>query len=145
MKLKFEENNIKGDGNCLFRSLGVAMKLNHKELRNIACIYMLKNQNKKIKGTSIKQWIKYESDQDIRSYIKNMRQDGTWGGAIEITMLTKIFDINVFVLKNKENGKGYKIISTFITDNKNRNIFLNYDGTHYNYLNVVKNLTDLKM
>lgn len=144
MQMKFKKKIVEGDGNCLFRSLELAFGENFKDIRKKVCDFMQNNYNKRIKDTTIRQWIKFESDMGVNDYVEKMRKDGEWGGAIEIMVITKIFNVNVFVVEEKKDGKGYKMISSFISNNKNRNIFLLYSGSHYNYLEVIKNNTDIK-
>jgi hypothetical protein len=144
MKMKFEKKDVIGDGNCLFRSLGIALNEKHDVLRRMVCDYIRINFNKRVRDTSIKQWIKFESDMNVKDYVNKMSKDGEWGGAIEIMVITKIFNINIFVVEQKSSGKGYKMISSFISNQKNRNIFLVYSGSHYSFLVVKENTTDIK-
>jgi len=86
--------------------------------------------------------VRLEKDVDLGVYVRKMRESGVWGGNMEISVCSKIWGINVFVLGRGE-GK-YKILSSYVSGNDARNVFLVYNGVHYNYLEVTKNLAGIK-
>ena len=49
-KIKFEENVVPGDGNCLFYSIGNAIQQNQKSLRIKVSNYILKHKSNSIKN-----------------------------------------------------------------------------------------------
>lgn len=142
MKLEFKEIEVLGDGNCLYYSLGLAFKKSQQELRQIISDYLLKNRKKKENGMALEEWVKLEKDSDLDNYVRVMRCSGVWGGNMEISVSSKIFKVNIFILEKRE--KKYKIVSSYVWDNKARNVFLIYDGVHYNYLEVIKNIAGIK-
>ena len=142
MKLQFKEVIMKGDGNCLYYSLGKALNKSQGELRQIISDYLIKNRKKRENGMMLEDWVRLEKDVDLGVYVGKMRENGVWGGNMEISVCSKIWGINVFVL---EKGKGkYRIVSSYVSGNDKRNVFLLYNGVHYNYLEVIKNLAGIK-
>lgn len=83
MKLKIIE--IKGDGNCLFRAIADQLygtEHQHDDLR-VKCVQGLES-NKEIYKFYI------EDDVTIDAYIESMRNDGEWGGQLEMTVLSEL-------------------------------------------------------
>ena len=142
MKLEFKEVQVMGDGNCLYYSMGRAFNKTQQELRRIIGNYLIKNRNKMENGMRLEEWVKLEKDMDLGRYVELMGRSGVWGGNMEISVSSKIFRVNIFVLQRGQ-GK-YKIVSSYVWDNNARNVFLIYNGVHYNYLEVVKNLAGIK-
>lgn len=136
MKIKFEENIVPGDGNCLFRSLGIAFKIPHNQLRIAIAQYLEKNKRRKFNGLALEEWVKMETDMDVERYCRYIRDDGIWGGNMEINVASKMFKVNIFVLSRNNEKNKYDMISSYVFDNNARNVFLVYDGVHYNYLKV---------
>ena len=56
---------------------------------------------------------------------------------MEINVATKMFKCNIFILSKDVIKKRYKMVSSYVFDNNARNVFLVYDGVHYNYLKVL--------
>jgi len=143
MRIDFEERVVPGDGNCLFYSLGEALGLAQGDLRMAISLYLIRNAKNKYNGLSLEEWVRLETDMKLKNYCELINRNGVWGGNMELGMTTRIFKVNIFVLKREM--KKYKMITSYIFDNNARNIFLIYDGYHYNYLKVVKNLAGLKI
>ena len=144
MKLEFQEKVVPGDGNCLFHSLGTAFKMPQKNLRIAIALYLEKNRKEKINGLSLEEWLSLEKEMRFDEYCKILRMDGVWGGNMEINIVTKMFKVNIFVLMKDVIRNKYKMVSSYVFDNNAKNVFLIYDGAHYNYLKVSKNLSDIK-
>ena len=49
-------------------------------------------------GMAIEDWIRWQKSMSADAYIRQMRSPETWGGAMEIAMMTRIYvvDISVF-------------------------------------------------
>lgn len=144
MKIEFEEKVVPGDGNCLFHSLGAAFKLKQKDIRIAIALYLDRNRKEKINGLTLEEWLLLEKDMKLDDYCKILRMDGVWGGNMEINIVKKMFKVNIFVLMKDVIKKRYKMVSSYVFDNNAKNIFLIYDGAHYNYLRVSKNFSDIK-
>jgi len=144
MKLEFQEKVVPGDGNCLFHSMGLAFNLTQNDLRLAIAIYLERNRKEKVNGMMLEEWLELEKDMKLDNYCKMIRMDGIWGGNMEINVATRMFKCNIFVLTKDLGQKKYKMISSYVFDNNARNIFLVYDGVHYNFLKVSKNLAGIK-
>jgi len=144
MKIEFEEKVVPGDGNCLFYSMGIAFKMPQANLRLAIAMYLEKNRKTKINGLSLEEWLMMEKEMPLDSYCKLIRKNGIWGGNMEINIASKMFKTNIFVLSKDITKKKFDMISSYVFDNNARNIFLLYDGLHYNYLKVTTNTAGIK-
>jgi hypothetical protein len=110
---------VKGDGNCLFRSVSKSLKLNlnikynHKELRQMVVDY-LKNNTEILDlyleyVTSSGETTPEEHQKNVKKYIKNMAESGVWGDFICLKVISEILmvKLNLLIL----NGKQFQIIS----------------------------------
>ena len=90
------------DGNCFFRSISVYLtdtQDNYKIIRELIAEYAEVN-----KETFIEFFIKGNVDQalgsmDLNNYIQNIKNDGQFAGIIELSIASKLFDINIFIYK----------------------------------------------
>jgi hypothetical protein len=110
---------VKGDGNCLFRSVSKSLKLNlnikynHKELRQMVVDY-LKNNTEILDlyleyVTSSGETTPEEHQKNVKKYIKNMAESGIWGDFICLKVISEILmvKLNLLIL----NSKQFQIIS----------------------------------
>ena len=103
---------------CLFNSLTKLLQdeftkfKNGTTLRDIVCDYINERPNEKLNGIEIKEWIDLvkndEFGTNIEDYSTYMRQSSTWGGAPEISLISKLFNVEIEVIYNN------KPISNFI-------------------------------
>jgi hypothetical protein len=130
-----------GDGNCLFRSLSDQLfgdygHMYHSVVREAVCDYMDgqkeyfqqflvldddNNKNSSVDATS------YEH------YVQQMRQDGEWGGNMELIAASKLFQRNILVLQSN----GAFLIDappdTATTTTTREDLIVSYhDNGHYN-------------
>eukprot|EP00931_Biecheleriopsis_adriatica_P103763 TRINITY_DN78555_c0_g1_i1.p1 TRINITY_DN78555_c0_g1~~TRINITY_DN78555_c0_g1_i1.p1 ORF type:complete len:501 (+),score=89.57 TRINITY_DN78555_c0_g1_i1:72-1574(+) len=122
------------DGSCLFHSLsyGLADRTNASSLRREICSFIAANPDMTISDTSIKDWVKYDSNESVSSYAQRM-SGGTWGGGIEMAALTKLRTVNVHVYEKVP--EGYRRISAFENSNASKTINVLYQGRmHYDAL-----------
>lgn len=86
---------------CLFQSLGYFMlDKDPSRLRNDICNYLESNP-KLMDDLTLDQIIGLEFNQlqgDFKSYIEVMRNENTWGGAIEIKAFCEMYSANVEVV-----------------------------------------------
>jgi len=114
---------------CLFDSLSVFLTNNHNpvtsyELRQQICNYLSSNPNI-MDDIDINLITDVMYNKPIDNYISDMRNNNTWGSAIEIKAFCEIYDIKIVVLYNSNNIE-------FIPSNPFEYIiYLNYTGNHY--------------
>lgn len=106
---------VEGDGNCLFRSISVQLfGLNgvgsHLDVRKRAIQFMVMNRE------DFEPFL--EDDEKWDDYITRMSKDGSWGGHLELTALSRVFEIDItihhlglprFELKTGYDGKPRKV------------------------------------
>jgi len=122
---------------CLFDSLSNFLlnnqnqKIDPHELRQTICDF-LENNPKIMDEVSISDITQWESNIPLKDYIKKMRLDSTWGGAIEIRCFCIMFKTNIVVhLNNKE-------IVFNSPDKSKTNIHLHYTGSHFTPIKLEK-------
>jgi len=88
--------DVDGDGNCLFRSIAdqiEGVEANHRKYRDMGVQHMKDN----------KDFFKFFLDEkeDFDKYLKDMDENGTWGGHFELVALSAVLGVN-FVLHMKD-------------------------------------------
>jgi OTU domain-containing protein 3 len=95
-----------GDGNCLFRSLSDQLfgdygHMYHSVVREAICNYM--EGQKELFQQFLVLDEGNDSSADAASYehyVQQMRQDGEWGGNIELIAASKLFHRNILVYQS---------------------------------------------
>lgn len=115
---------------CLFNSLSYFIKEDSYLIRNKICDYLEQN-NKIIDGLETQFIINLDSN----NYVQNMRNQSTWGGAIEIQVACNIWNLRIIVHnyrdKDKTNNKIEFIPINNSIDNIIKTIELYWTGGHY--------------
>jgi len=114
---------VKGDGNCLFRSVSEQIEgdeNNYKQYRERCVDYIIQNKDDFVPFL--------DEDEPFDNYIEKISRDGEWGGNLELYALSMALEANFciyiynqpcYVIKNWETPK--------------YNIFLSYhNGKHFN-------------
>jgi len=127
---------------CLFDSMhnlltkhGIHFRDSHV-LRLKITTFMDHNPNYKINDQTIKWWVEQVAE-DMRmpssGYISRMRHPSAWGGAMEISVMSKLFNIRINV--SGVNNTNHEVDCT---DGEPEAIFfLNWNGSHYTPVRVV--------
>jgi hypothetical protein len=114
---------------CLFNSLEYFLELSSKDIRSKICDY-LDNNKKLFDGVDTKDLLELESD----NYVKKMRKNSTWGGAIEIKAACNIWNLEIIVYNIRNDDKNNSEIQ-FIPNNgidvTTKKICLTWNGFHY--------------
>lgn len=111
---------------CLFNSMHYFIPtLSSGEIRNKICDY-IQNNGPLIDGLHTSEIINMEGN----SYIQNMRNTSTWGGAIEIQAACNIWQLRIIV-KNHRDSKHSSIEFIPVSNNYNKTIQLQWTGGHY--------------
>lgn len=129
---------IRGDGNCLFRSVAEQLEENeeyYQKYREICVDYMINNKE---------DFVPFLDDSiSIDEYIEKMSKDGEWGGNLEIHALSMALKVNFCIYIP---DKPCSVVKNW--ENPKQNIFLIYhNGKHYNSLRkykCVKNYSEQK-
>lgn len=82
---------------CLFRSLSYYLKgIDERKLREQICNYLEENPPL-MDDLKLDEILKSEGNATLDSYIQAMRNEATWGGAIEIKAFCEIFHVGIEV------------------------------------------------
>ncbi|CAH2043193.1 unnamed protein product [Thlaspi arvense] len=115
---------VTADGNCFFRALADQLQGNedeHSQYRSMVVQYIVKNRE------MFEPFI--EDDVPFDDYCKNMDEDGTWAGNMELQAASLVTRSNICIHRNMS-PRWY--IRNF-EDARTRMIHLSYhDGEHYN-------------
>ena len=130
-KIGYYIREVKGDGNCLFRSVAEQMEENenkYQEYREKCVEYMIEKKEEFVPFL--------EEDQTLDEYIEKISKDGEWGGNLEIYALSMALKVNfhiyiyeqpIYVVKNWEDPK-MTIMLTY------------HNGKHYNSLRKLEEI-----
>ena len=115
---------------CLYIAIGNLLKINHREIRQKICDYLSAGNNL-IDGLETKDILNIED----KNYVKNMRRQSTWGGAIEIAAACNIWNCRINVINIRERPN--KIIefnpSVSVIE---KTLTLKWTGSHYTHVNI---------
>ena len=110
--------DVPGDGTCLFHAIAFSFK-NPKfcggNLRDIVANVIERHPDASLHGVSIETWILWESHCSAMLYAKKLR-NGMWGGALEMTILASLLDVNIFVYELDSESRTTKPICSRVTD-----------------------------
>uniref|UniRef100_A0A1J3D0H5 OTU domain-containing protein 3 n=1 Tax=Noccaea caerulescens TaxID=107243 RepID=A0A1J3D0H5_NOCCA len=119
---------VTSDGNCFFRAIADQLEGNedeHSKYRSMVVQYIVKNRE------MFEPFI--EDDVPFEDYCKNMDDDGTWAGNMELQAASLVTRSNICIHRNMS-PRWY--IRNF-EDARTRMIHLSYhDGEHYNSLRL---------
>lgn len=123
---------------CLFDSLKELLEYEFQgftdgtKLRDIVCDYILERPNDEINGYKLNDWIdlvtigEFQNKITVKEYAEMMRKDHTWGGGPEMSIISKLFNVEIHVVHEK------KVISKFrCCDKPSSIITLDWSGEHY--------------
>ena len=110
---------------CLFVSLGQLLDMCPNYLRQCICDYLDQNQPI-IDGIPTSDLLRL----DRAEYVKEMRLESTWGGAIEIQCACILWQLRILVLNNSEQS-GPLIEFVPVTGDYQRTLSLCWTGSHY--------------
>jgi hypothetical protein len=114
---------------CLFKSLAhFVNNIDENQMRSIICDF-LQNNPIMFDNISVKDIVDWKDNMNISQYINSMRQNNTWGSALEISAFCNIFNSKVIVHHNNRKIE-------FLPNSKNSKYVCNisYNGNHYEHL-----------
>ncbi|KAI3641367.1 hypothetical protein MIR68_000497 [Amoeboaphelidium protococcarum] len=128
---------IKGDGNCLFRALSDQLhgsEDRHVEFRQMVCDYIDKHRDEFVP------FLLEEDDgnTDIEEYVAKMRQNGTYGGNIELVAFSRLISAEIWIYQNE---RVYQISSAGASSKILRIAYHSYE--HYSSVHTLNPATDL--
>jgi hypothetical protein len=111
---------------CLFNSLSYFIKKDSNYIRQKICDYLEQNNNI-IEGLDTK----FILSLDNKNYIKRMRMNETWGGAIEIQAACNIWNLRIIIHNIRDNKKNKMIEFVPVNNDYTYTIHLSWSGNHY--------------
>ena len=114
---------------CLFIALGRLLDRPHHRVRHEICQFMAKNLQLPFQDVPIQQWIRWQG-QNPPQYISRMRRTSSWGGAMEIAVATKLYRVDITVVRASDHRR----IAQFVMDDTRsarHHLFLTWTGNHY--------------
>ena len=92
--------DVPGDGTCMFHSLALPLNTTGEVLRDLVSNFIEKHHDVQMHGSAISDWIKWDTGLDALVYASKMRKR-MWGGALEMTILSSILSVPIFVYSPK--------------------------------------------
>lgn len=114
---------------CLFQSLGRLIHRDPRLLRQQICDFLTSNPSLLPDGTRAAEIMKWESEKEAETYIREMRSTSVWGGAIEIKAFCECFRYNVHVLDVTQ--RPAQTIRFYCDNSIERTITIRWSGNHY--------------
>lgn len=118
-KHRIKKKSIPADNSCLFNAVNYAMNQSITEpevIRSIISMVILDNPS---------EYNKAVLEKDPEEYCEWIMKGDSWGGGIEIAILSKYFMLNIGVVDIKN------LTIEFFGNNYSNTIYLLYDNVHY--------------
>ncbi len=119
-----------GDGNCLFRALGFRLDVDHLTLRREVAEFAYYNAKTSLMQETVEYWVKSNDYSCIHQYAQKISQNGVYGSALEIAIVSKLYKRRIVVWIPEEKG----IRSIGVYEGKKPTIHLYYTTNHYRLL-----------
>lgn len=110
----FVERGVPGDGACLFHSIGAHVAWRAPSLRAMVASLVHTAPSLPLNGATLADWIAWETGMTADAYAAHIAQPAAWGGALEMTLLARLFtrDVHVYVVeRNNADGAALKCIT----------------------------------
>jgi hypothetical protein len=116
--------DVPGDGTCLFHAIGKFFNLGGHNLRRATADFISNNLDLKMHDQTLRDWIQWDYDKPAENYAIDLK-NGTWGGALEITVIASLLKVPIYVYVRSANGKVKRI-----SDSKPENLFPSFAVNH---------------
>ena len=130
---------------CLYRSLSYFHNsIATEQLRQMICDYLATDPE--LGGDKASNIIKWETGKNLTDYIRHMRSQTEWGGAIEIKAYCDLLDRNVKILlianTHNQNRKDIDFFSNKNKENINQWDVISWNGYHYEPVKTYQKTND---
>lgn len=115
--MQFKVKDVPGAGNCLFEAVGRSINMDATQLRN-QVVQFIQQPNQTLYKEPLDTWIK-NSDipcKNIQEYIDYIEKQGTWGGGMELAILSTLLQRPILVFSIENNPNEANRIAEFIPD-----------------------------
>lgn len=110
---RFRVVDVPGYGNCLFEAVGRSVGISADALRDQTVAFM--KEKNTLHNIDIQDWITWNAEAQASSYIERMSRSGTWGGGIELAIMSTMLKKPIVVF-SKDGDNGAKKIAEFLPD-----------------------------
>jgi len=131
------------DGSCLFHSLSHGLRDGSTalSLRKQISAFIESNPELMISDSPLREWVLWDSASTVPAYCRRILSGGTWGGGIEMAVVSHLKKVNVHVYQSSSRGShSYKRISCFAAPPGHDRIIrvLYCGGVHYDALELAR-------
>lgn len=87
-------------------------------------------------GMTLRQWIQWQlQSPNPERYVQNMRNPSVWGGAMELTIATKVYGVDILVI----DGYGKQVAEFLWRDacTARKRLYVQWTGVHYDPIRVL--------
>lgn len=109
--------DVPGDGSCLFHAIAFPItspdfSVNGQNLRDLTSSIIERHPNELLHGVTLSNWIVWDNpNTSVQEYARGLKK-GMWGGALEMTILASLLNVNMFVYvmdpESSHRGRGKK-------------------------------------
>ena len=133
-------NDMDSDGNCLFRSISDQLYhdngAKHDIVRHDICEFL--SSNKEEFAGFLLMNDDDEDVLDIDEYIEKMREDGEWGGNVEVVVASRVYKRNIVVFSFEYSNGALSIVCEDKDKKDGSDLLLSYHGeSHYNSVHPI--------
>lgn len=128
--------DVPHDNSCLFHAIGHFVNAHGAQVRALACQKFKEFKDIKIQDLTLREWIE-ASEGPLETYISKMQRKESWGGFLELVVLSMAYNRQIVVYSNEKiSGPAKKLIQIGSTGEP---IFLLYvQNNHYMVLSKQK-------
>lgn len=113
---------------CLFRALASYYPLENADtVRQKICNYIALNGL--LADSTAEEWVRWQENMEVASYLANMRMPSTWGGALEIQACCELFQCQVQCYNLRDRKEWITFYPKHATPIKR--LFISWNGSHY--------------
>lgn len=94
--------DVPADGSCMYHAIGYVFKISGGYLRNKVASIIRNYPDLVLHGQSLRTWIEWDVGLDPHKYSKQV-ENGLWGGSFEMTILSSILSLPIYVYEPKGN------------------------------------------
>lgn len=115
--MQFKVKDVPGAGNCLFEAVGRTIQIEASQLRQYVVDY-IHQPNQTLYKEPLEMWIKNSDipSQTVQEYIEYIQRQGTWGGGMELAILSTILKRPILVYAIEKNPNEANQIAEFLPD-----------------------------
>ena len=129
---------------CLFNSMHVLLSKHgilikdSQILRRKITKFMKSNPDYDLSSGKLKDWVKMVAEDQGKTsnnYISHMTSSSTWGGGMELAVMSKMFSIKIEIITSSSQ----KPVAVFeCSNNPDATFVLHWTGTHYSPVEIRK-------